>query len=146
MTPNARTRVEFARLAAAYVSMVIASSSMEGIWYLGIASDLYEKEIGSLMNVQFDVLVAAIFYLVYALGAIVFSVRPALESRSLATALQRGAMLGFFCFSAHDLTDLADIHGYTWKIALIDISWGIFMTATACSIAYFAGSRALRAR
>ena len=142
----ARLPVEFARLAAAYLTLVIASSSMEGIWYLDIASDLYEKEIGTLMNAQFDVLVAAIFYLVYALGAVVFSVRPALETRSLVTALRRGAMYGFFCFSAHDFTDLADVHGYTWKIALVDIAWGTFMSAAACSLAYYAGAHALSAR
>ncbi|SPE34536.1 Integral membrane protein [Burkholderiales bacterium] len=135
--------VEFAQLAIAFVALVVTTSSMEAVWYLGLAKDTYATQIGPLMNAQFDVFVAALFYLCYSLGATIFAVRPALLARSWRHAAGFGALYGFFCFSAHNLTDLADVKGYTAQIALIDMCWGTCMTALACLLSY---AIALRAR
>lgn len=125
----------------AYVTMVAASSSLEGIWYLGLADRYYQQQIGALLNGQFDALAAALFYLVYALGAFVFALQPAFRAHSWKLALRAGAMYGFFCFCAHNLTDLADVRGYTAPIAAIDIAWGTFMSAVASTLAYVAARR-----
>jgi uncharacterized membrane protein len=124
-----------------FVTMVVASSSMEGIWYLGVAENFYHQQIGALLNVEFDVTVAALFYFVYALGALTFALGPALRARSWTHALRAGALYGFFCFCAHNLTDLADVRGYTMSIALIDIAWGTFMSAVACTLSFAAARR-----
>jgi len=136
--------VGIAQLAVTYVALVVTTSSMEAVWYLGLAKDTYAAQIGSLMNAQFDVFVAALFYLCYSLGANVFSVRPALLARSWSQAAGLGALYGFFCFSAHNLTDLAYVKGYTAQIALIDICWGTGMTSVACLLSYLLGRRVLR--
>ena len=114
---------------------------MEGIWYLGLAGDIYQRQIGALLNVEFDVPVAVLFYLVFALGALVFALRPAFESGSWTLALRNGALYGFFCFSAHNLTDLADVRGFSTQIAVIDIAWGTFMSALASTLSYLAARR-----
>ena len=131
------------QLAIGFAALVVTTSSMEAIWYLGLAQQLYAAQIGAIMNVQFDVFVAALFYLVYSLGAIVFAVRPALTAASWRRALLWGGYYGFFCFSAHNLTDLADVKGYSWQITVIDIAWGTFMSAAACLLSY---SLVVRAR
>jgi uncharacterized membrane protein len=133
-----------AQLAAAFVALVVTTSSMEAAWYLRLAEDTYAAQIGPLMKPQFDVFVAALFYLCYSLGATVFSVRPALLARSWSQAAGLGALYGFSCFSAHNLTDLADVKGYTSQIALIDICWGTCMTSLACVLSYLLGRRVLR--
>lgn len=114
---------------------------MEALWYLGIARDEYSAQIGTLMNAQFDVFVAVLFYLCYSLGAIVFSLRPALAAGSWRSALVGGALYGFFCYSAHNLTDLADVKGYSARIAALDIAWGTCMTAVACGLSYLVVAR-----
>ena len=119
-----------------YLGLVVTSSSLEGIWYLGIAANMYEAKIGPLMNVQFDVSIAVLFYLVYSLGALIFALRPALHAGRWQVAARGGALYGFFCFSAHNLTDLADVKGFSWEIALIDIAWGTAMTTVACLLAF----------
>lgn len=124
------------QLAAAFVGLVAATSSLEGIWYLDVAEDIYHQHIGVLMNLQFDALVAVLFYLFYSLGALIFAVGPALHKTSLRHALLMGGLYGFFCFSAHNLTDLADVKGYNWQITLIDITWGTAMTAVASGLSY----------
>ena len=131
------------QLLLAFAVLAIAASSLEAIWYLGIAQSIYSDRIGILMNAQFDFFVAVLFYLVYSTGAVIFAVRPALRVRSLAVALRGGALYGFFCFSAHNLTDLADLKGFSAEIAVIDMGWGTFMTAAACGTSYFV-ARALR--
>jgi uncharacterized membrane protein len=123
-------------LIVAYLGLVVTSSSLEGIWYLGIAASLYEAKIGPLMNVQFDVSIAVLFYLVYSLGALIFALRPALQAGRWQPAARCGALYGFFCFSAHNLTDLADVKGFSWEIALVDIAWGTAMTTVACLLAF----------
>jgi uncharacterized membrane protein len=124
-----------------FVVLFAVSSSLEAIWYLGVAQELYQRSIGALMNAQFDVFVAALFYLFYSLGAVVFSVRPALLAGSALHALRTGAMYGFFCFAAHNLTDLADVKGFSALITAIDIAWGTFMTAIASVFAYGVAQR-----
>jgi len=133
---SATHRVDTRQLVVAFLGLVVATSSLEGIWYLGVADRLYDAQIGTLMKVPFDVPVAVLFYLVYALGALIFALRPALEQRSLRHAISAGAMYGFFCFSAHNLTDLADVKGFSWVIALVDIAWGTGMSAIASLLAY----------
>jgi uncharacterized membrane protein len=135
--------VSWSQAAVAYVVLVAASSSLEGIWYLGIAARYYEEQLGALLRVEFDALVAALFYLVYAAGAFVFALRPALRAASWRLAVGAGAGYGFFCFSAHNLTDLADIRGYSAAIAALDVAWGTCMSAAASTLAYFAARRLL---
>jgi uncharacterized membrane protein len=130
-------------LLAAFVVYVFASSAQEGIWYLGIAESLYDRHIGALMREPFDVPVAVLFYLFYALGALLFALAPALRSGRLAQAAGLSAAYGFFCFASHDLTNLADIRGYTPTIAAVDIAWGTLMSAVAGALA-FMGARRLR--
>jgi uncharacterized membrane protein len=127
--------------AIAFVAMAGAASALEGIWYLDVAEPLYQREIGRLLNVEFDGFVAILFYLVYALGALVFALRPALRSGRWQQAAGLGALYGFFCFSAHNLTDLADVRGYTATIAAVDIAWGVCMSAAASSLAFLASRR-----
>lgn len=136
MQPDTPAKPELAVLLAAFLGLVAATSSLEGIWYLEVAAALYQKHIGLLMNAQFDVAVAVLFYLLYSLGALVFALQPALACGSWAYAVRAGALYGFFCFCAHNLTDLADMKGYSSVIVMVDIAWGTCMSAVACALAY----------
>ncbi len=136
MNADSARQPEMTQLVVAFLGLVVATSSLEGIWYLGIAEGLYQSKIGLLMNLQFDVFVAVLFYLFYSLGAIIFALFPALQAGSWRRAVRGGALYGFFCFSAHNLTDLADVKGFSWEITVIDIAWGTGMTAVACLLAY----------
>ena len=48
------------------------------------------------------------------------------------TALM-GALFGFFCYATFDLTSLALLRGWTWPAAIVDISWGTFVTAVSAT-------------
>jgi uncharacterized membrane protein len=130
------SRHELPRLALAFVLLALSSSAMEALWYLVIAKELYARTIGTLMREQFDVGIAVLFYVCYALGASLLVLRGALRADSWRLALAGGALYGFSCFAAHDLTDLADLKDYSALISVVDIGWGTFMTACSCTLSF----------
>ena len=111
------------------------------IWLLGIAKNLYRDEMGSLMASEPKLLAGLAFYLLYALGASIFVILPAISKQSWIDALQYGALFGFFCYMTYDLTNLAVIRDFPMRLALIDIAWGSAVTALSAAVAYWVGSR-----
>ena len=111
------------------------------IWLLGIAKSLYRDEMGDLMATEPKLVAGLAFYLLYALGAVIFVVIPALSKQSLLYALQYGALFGFFCYMTYDLTNLAVIRDFPTRLAFVDIAWGSFVTAVVSCLAYWVGDR-----
>ena len=126
---------------AIYCSFLITMLVIELVWLLGIAKSLYRDEMGDLMATEPKLIAGLAFYLLYALGAIIFVVIPALSKQSLIYALQYGALFGLFCYMTYDLTNLAVIRDFPTRLAFIDIAWGSFVTAIVSGIAYWVGNR-----
>jgi len=112
------------------------------IWLLGIAKNLYRAEMGSLMSPNPNLLAALGFYLLYALGASIFVIQPALQKQLWLDALIYGALFGLFCYMTYNLTNLAVIRDFPSKLAIIDIAWGSFLTAV-CSVFAYGVSKAI---
>ena len=126
---------------AIYCSFLITMLAIDLVWLLGIAKSLYRDEMGELMATEPKLIAGLAFYLLYALGAIIFVVIPALSKQSLIYALQYGALFGLFCYMTYDLTNLAVIRDFPMRLAFIDIAWGSFVTAVVSGIAYWVGNR-----
>ncbi|WP_251368009.1 DUF2177 family protein [Polynucleobacter asymbioticus] len=124
-----------------YFSFLLSLVVIDLIWLLGIAKNLYRDEMGSLMASEPKLLAGLAFYLLYALGASIFVILPAISKQSWLYALQYGALFGFFCYMTYDLTNLAVIRDFPTRLALIDIAWGSAVTALSAAIAYWFGSR-----
>ncbi len=126
---------------AIYGSFLFTMLAIDLIWLLGIAKSLYRDEMGDLMAAEPKLIAGLAFYLLYALGAPIFVILPALSKQSLMYALQFGALFGLFCYMTYDLTNLAVIRDFPTRLAFIDIAWGSFVTALAAGIAYWIGNR-----
>ncbi len=124
-----------------YLSFLISLIAIDLVWLLGIAKNLYREEMGDLMASEPKLLAGLAFYLLYALGATIFVIIPALSKQSWLHALQYGALFGLFCYMTYDLTNLAVIRDFPTRLALIDIAWGSFVTTLSASIAYWVGNR-----
>ncbi|MFD0916119.1 DUF2177 family protein [Pseudahrensia aquimaris] len=115
----------------AYIATLIVFFIIDFIWLGTVAQSFYQKQIGPLLLDEFRIGVAAAFYSVYIIGIVYFAIRPALEANNLGLALLNGALFGFFCYATYDFTNLATLKGYTTTVALVDITWGTFLTASS---------------
>ena len=124
-----------------YLSFLVCLLTVDLVWLLGIAKNLYRDEMGDLMASEPKLFAALAFYLIYALGVCIFVIIPALSKQSFADALIYGALFGLFCYMTYDLTNLAVIRNFPTRLALIDIAWGSFVTALGSGITYWVGNR-----
>ena len=122
-----------------YLAFLVALVSIDLVWLLGIAKNVYRDEMGSLMATEPKLLAGLAFYFLYALGACIFVVIPALSKQSLSYALMYGALFGFFCYMTYDLTNLAVIRDFPTRLAFIDIAWGSLVTASVSGLIYKLG-------
>jgi uncharacterized membrane protein len=47
------------------------------------------------------------------------------------STLLYGALFGLFCYATFDLTSLSLLKHWTWPVAVVDVSWGSFVTAVS---------------
>ncbi len=124
-----------------YLTILASLIVLDGIWLLFIAKAFYKKHLGHIFAETFTLWPAGLFYLIYAFGIAYFAVGPALEAKSLMLALGRGALLGLLAYGAYDLTNHATIARWPGVVTLVDLLWGVLVTALASAIAYLVITR-----
>jgi uncharacterized membrane protein len=121
------------RVVAAYAGTAIVMVTLDMLWLGVIAKPLYQQGIGHLMAERPNVGVAVVFYLVYALGVLIFAVSPQHNGSSWTTTLAMGALFGFFAYATYDLTNLATLRDWPLGLSLIDIGWGTVVSAASAA-------------
>jgi uncharacterized membrane protein len=111
------------------------------VWLGVVAKNIYQENLAHLLSPAVNWPAALLFYFMYIVGIILFAVRPALESQSLAKAAIWGALFGFFTYATYDLTNLATLKDWPLKIVIIDIAWGSILCTLVASGSYLIGSR-----
>ena len=111
------------------------------VWLTQVMGPLFQRTLGPLLAENVNYAAAAAFYLIYAVGAVFFAVRPGLESGNVSQALLYGAALGFLAYATYDLTNLATLKGWPLRVAMLDIAWGTAMTGVAASVGTWATLR-----
>lgn len=102
---------------------------IDALWLGLIAKNLYQAELGHLIAKQINWTAAAFFYLIYTGGITLFVLLPSLHQESFCFALLYGAAFGFVAYATYDLTNLATIEGFPFKIVIWDLLWGSFITS-----------------
>lgn len=115
---------------------LLAFVAIDAAWLVLVANAFFKSQIGSLLRAQPDLVVAAVFYLIYTGGLVTLAVAPALREKSARVAAWNGAVLGLTAYATFDLTNLAVIEGWTLAVALVDITWGTIATALASLAGY----------
>ncbi len=116
--------------AATGITMFIADM----IWLGAVARNLYARELGSLLRPGVQWIPALLFYILYVAAVVVFVVMPAAEKSSLARALGMGAFFGLAAYATYDLTSFALIRDFPVRIAVVDMTWGMVLTALAATL------------
>jgi uncharacterized membrane protein len=113
------------------------------VWLGIVARSFYQNHLGHLMRADVNWVAAMMFYLIFVAGIVVLVVWPAIERESLGHALFLGALFGLVTYAAYDLTNLAVLEGFPFKIALVDLLWGTVLCAAVSAITYSAWARIL---
>ena len=106
------------------------------VWLGLIAKNIYSQQIGFLMKTDINWIAAILFYFLFIAGLVFFIITPALEKQSLIYALLAGALFGLITYATYDLTNLATIKNWPLTITIIDLCWGMFLSASVSSISY----------
>ena len=113
------------------------------IWLNLIAKDLYQKEIGSLLLKNPNLIPALIFYLLFIVALLVLVLIPGINSYTLTKTLLLGAVFGFITYATYDLTNLATLQGWSLKMTIIDLIWGTSISTVVTLLGYLIGSKIL---
>jgi len=131
------------QLVIAYLATAVVIVALDLLWLGVIAKKFYQNGIGHLMAEKPNVMVAVVFYLVYAWGIVIFAVRADPEPGWI-HALLVGAMFGFFAYATYDLTNLATLRKWPWWLSLADIAWGTLVSGVAAGAGKWALDRFAR--
>ncbi len=121
----------------AYLATLIPLTILDALWILVLAKKFYAEQMGFLFSKSINLTPVAFFYPIYAFGVLLLAVLPAVSSASWMEALWRGALLGLVVYGAYDLTNHATIAGWPLTMTIVDMAWGMTVTALTSIVAYF---------
>lgn len=124
------------KYAIAYAGSAAVFLVLDFVWLSLASRYFYRPQLGELLSDNPDLKIAAAFYLIYVIGVVVFAVMPAYAARSLALAIGLGSLLGLVAYGTYDITNLATIRGWPAIVSIVDLAWGVFVTATAAASGY----------
>ncbi|MDR3509672.1 MAG: DUF2177 family protein [Caulobacteraceae bacterium] len=130
------------RWLTAYGACAAVFVAMDFVWLSTTVPTFYRREIGPLLLDQPRMVPAVVFYLAYLAGVVMFVISPAQREKSgvFATVL-RGGLFGLIAYGTYDLTNLATLKGFTAPLAVVDLTWGFVVTATASAVGLLAARR-----
>lgn len=121
---------------AAYLATLLAFVLLDALWLGLMMGPTYRAQLGSLLLEQPLPVPAVLFYLLYVLGCVSFAVLPALRQGGWRRAARLGALLGLVAYGTYDLSNWATLQGWPASLALMDMAWGVLVSALACTCGY----------
>ncbi len=115
--------------------------AIDMVWLVLIAKKFYREQIGFLMKPDINWIAAIIFYLLFIAGLVVFVISPAIQKHSWTNAILFGALFGLISYATYDLTNLATIKGWPVLVTLVDLAWGMVLSASVSLLTYLIFTR-----
>jgi uncharacterized membrane protein len=115
----------------AYLTVLIVFGAIDAGWLTTMGPLLYRPALADILLPNLRVAPAIMFYLLYPLGVVVFTVLPGLRAGSLTTTLLLALLFGAIAYATYDLTNFATLRHWTWQITILDICYGAIASAIA---------------
>jgi len=122
-----------------YLITVPVFFAVDLLWLGVLARDFYRMNLGHLLSPKVNWPAALVFYLLFIAGILYFAVVPALDEGALGRAVRNGLLFGFFTYMTYELTNLATLPSWPIKVVLVDIAWGMALSATVAAASYGIG-------
>ena len=129
------------KLAATYGATLVTFLVIDFIWIRTVMVRLFREDVPHLLAEQTNYAVAAGFYVLFAAALVYFAVWPSRMGASFGKVAFDGAFIGLIAYGAYEATNMATLQGWTWRLFVVDIAWGIAIGA----ISALAGYAALKA-
>lgn len=117
----------------AYLGALLSLLALDAVWLGVVMGPVYTAALVELLLPEPRWGAAAVFYLAYPVGIVVFAVLPAWRDAATRRALALGALYGALAYATYDLTNLATLKGWPVHIVVIDIAWGAVLSAAAAA-------------
>jgi len=124
-----------------YFIALISFLAIDSLWLGLVAPKFYRSQIGHLMAETPNLFVAGIFYLLFIAGLVLFVIEPGLENPSFGNAVLRGTLFGLVTYATYDLTNQATLTDWPILVTVVDMFWGMSLSAAVTGIAVWAGKR-----
>jgi len=115
--------------------------AIDMVWLALIAKKFYREQIGFLMKPDINWIAAIVFYLLFIAGLVIFVISPAIQKHSWTHAILFGALFGLISYATYDLTNLATIKGWPVLVTLVDLAWGMVLSASVSLFTYLIYTR-----
>ncbi len=125
----------------AYAVALLTLLALDLLWIGVWMPQQYQDWIGGLLLTEPRLLPAVLFYLLYALGLLVFAVQPGLAANSLRRTLVHAALLGAVAYGTYDLSNYATLRGWPLTLTCIDMLWGVCLSCCSAASALLLARR-----
>ena len=126
------------------IKLLVAGGIMgiiDALWLSVVANRFYKSQLGPMLLEKPNMISAIIFYVIFVVGVVVFAVLPAVQTGDWKIALGLGALLGLVTYATYDLTNHATLKGFPLTVVVVDIIWGVVLTATVATLTYLVATR-----
>jgi uncharacterized membrane protein len=113
-----------------YIIVFAIFLAIDAAWLMTAGRTFYVSEIGGLLRPEPNLAVAFAFYALYSLGLLIFVIEPGLNRPGIWPAVVTGGLFGLVAYATYDMTNLATLKGFTWRVAAIDMIWGTVLSAS----------------
>jgi uncharacterized membrane protein len=118
----------------AYGAALLVIGLLDAVWLGWLARDFYRREMGTLMADSIRWAPALLFYFGYPAGLVTLALQP--TPADLSTAVLRAALFGLVVYGVYDMTNMATLRHWSWRLAAVDIAWGTAVAAAAGAAAW----------
>lgn len=122
-----------------YFSTLVIFLVIDMVWLAWLARGFYQEQLGFLLSPRPNWTAAAIFYLIFVAGLVVFVISPSLQAGSARKVLILGAFFGLVTYATYDLTNMATVKDWPLKVTLVDLCWGMFVAASTGYLGFLSG-------
>ncbi len=117
----------------AFLGFLVSFLVVDIVFIALYAQQFYSDQVGELLRKEPKLAFAFVFYLVYTGVAVKLVI---LESSRASKAAQNGALLGLVGYGTYTFTNYAMLDGWTISLVLVDVIWGMSVTALCCFMGY----------
>ena len=119
------------RYVVLYLATLIILVPIDFLFLGLVAKGFFAAQVGDMLG-EIRPAPAILFYLLYVAGISIFVSGPA--TATWQTTLLYGALFGLFCYATFELTSLSLLRHWTWTVVVVDVSWGLFVTAVSSTL------------